>query len=77
MNNWILSELEKIDKKTEYIIKEFNKIKKQVSPKVYTIVYEPNLKNLLNYHYTNKYSIHDYHQICENMINNFICYEYL
>lgn len=74
MNSWICSELEKIDIKTIYIIKEFEKIKQDLfhSPNLYNIVYKPTLDKLINYDYKTEMSIHDIQQICQNVINNYI-----
>ena len=76
MNNWISSELEKIDIKTNKLLKEFKKIKSKVSPKIYKMIYQPKVDKLNNcYNRNSNFSIHDVQDECMYSINSY--YEFV
>lgn len=74
MNCWILSELEKIDTRTEKILNEFDNIRYKVSQKTFNLIYQPNIDKLKECYSISKLDIHQVQNECTNSINNF--YEY-
>lgn len=75
MNSWISLELEKIDIKTNKLLNEFEKIKSNVSPKLFKTCFQPKVDKLKNcYNGNSNVSIHDVQDECMYSINNY--YEY-
>jgi thymidylate kinase len=76
MNSWISSELEKIDIKTEKFLQEFKRIKSNVSPKLFKMIYQPIVDKLNNcYEINGNLNIHNVHDECQQILECYYEYE--